>query len=269
MKDTKFQMTNIQLDNKLIELWGNKVKPFNVPQASRLIDNINFTTLTTENLITLLDILVKASGSDRSGFSVDFDNYDILNFVSRKLINTHYQSRRINPIRRCYDILFNYSQLTEGLFALSTMYLVAELEYILKKESKYLDTNGTIIKVIPKSLRDKLSTNNYKIEKRINQIGDILKIYCYRNNSEFAKYLKSYDKKTKAFMKVRLKDAYNSINGKKIKAKYIHTNIVARINASRNQIMHGENSYLIGEIFFFLTLHSIYYLINENMYNEY
>jgi hypothetical protein len=262
-------MTNIQLDNKLIQLWGDKVKPFNVPQTSRLIDNIDFAILTTENLVTLLDILVKASGSNRSGFSVDFDNYDILNFVRQKLICANHQSVRINPIRRCYDILFSNNSSTQGLFALSSMYLVAELEHILKKESKYLNTNGTIIKELPKSLRGKLSTNTYKIGKRINQIGDMIKIYCYRNNSQFAEYLKSYDKKTKAFMKVRLKDAYDTINGKKIKAKYIHTELIARINTSRNQIMHGENSYLIGEIFFFLTLHSIYYLLNENMYNEY
>lgn len=262
-------MTTIELENKLIQLWGDKVKPFNVPQTSRLIDNINFATLTTENLITLLDILVKASGSNKSGFSVDLDNYDILNFVRIKLTNVNLKSVRINPIRRCYDILFYNNRLTLGLFALSSMYLVAELEHILKKESKYLNTDGTIIKVLPKSIRDKLSTRQYKIGKRVNQIGDILTIYCYRNNSQYAEYLKSYDKKTKAFMKVRLKDAYNYINGKKIKAKYIHSELIERINTSRNQIMHGENSYLTGEIFFFLTIHSIYYLLNENMYNEY
>ena len=149
------------------------------------------------------------------------------------------------------------------------MYLIAELEHILKKESKYLDIDGTIVRKIPKTLGTKLYTNNYKIGKRINQIGDILKIYCYRNNSKFANYLKSYDTKTKAFIKVRLKDAYNTINGKKIKVKYIHTPIITRINNSRNQTMHGENSYLIGEIFFYLTLHSIYYLLNENVYKEY
>lgn len=263
-------MTSTQLENKLTELWGDKVKPFNVPQTSRLIKNIDFSTLTKENLVTLLDILVKASGSNRSGFSVDLDNYDILDFVRQKLIQANHQSVRINPIRRCYDILFSNSKATEGLFALSSMYLVAELEHILKKESKYLNTDGTIVKELPRSLRNKLSRNNiYKIGKRINQIGDILKIYCYRNNSQFAKYLKSYDKKTKAFMKVRLKDAFNSINGKKIKAKYVHTKLVERINTSRNQIMHGENSYLNGEIFFFLSLHAIYYVLNENMYNEY
>jgi hypothetical protein len=262
-------MTDIELENILIQLWGDKVKPFNVPETSRLIENINFTTLTTENLITLLDILVKASSSNRSGFSVDFDNYDILNFVRQKLINTNHRSVRLNPIRRCYDILFSNNSSTQGLFALSSMYLVAELEHILKKESKYLNTDGTIVKEIPRSLRNNLSTHNFRIGKRINQIGDIIKIYCYRNNSQFAEYIKSYDKKTKAFMKVRLKDAYNTVNGKNIKVRYIHTELITRINTSRNHIMHGEDSYLIGEIFFFLTLHSIYYLLNENMYDEY
>ena len=262
-------MTNRQLESKLIELWRDAVKPFNVPIASTLMDNIDFTKLTTENLVTLLDILLKSSGSNKSGFSVDKDNYDILDFVRQKLVGTYYQSRRVDPIRRCYDILFSHNSATEGLFALASMYLIAELEYILKKESKYLNIDGTVIRIIPKSLGSKLFTNNYKIGKRINQIGDIIKIYCYRNKSAFSKYLKSFDKKTKAFMKVRLKDAYNSIDGKRIKAKYIHTDLIARINASRNQTMHGENSYLIGEIFFYLTLHSIYYLLNPNMYTEY
>lgn len=262
-------MTNTQLDNKLRELWGDRVKPFNVPPSSRLIHNIDFSRLSTDNLVTLLDILLKASGSNQSGFSVDRDNYDILDFVRQKLINTHYQSKRIHPIRRCYDILFSNSRATEGLFALSSMYLVAELEYILKRETKYLDIDGTITKEIPKALQKQLYTKSYKVGKRVNQIGDILKIYCYRNNSDFANYLKTYDKNTKAFMKVRLKDAFNTINGKKIKAKYVHTNLFARINTSRNQIMHGEKSFLIGEIFFFLTLHSIYYLYNQDLYTEY
>jgi len=262
-------MTNKQLENKLIELWGDKVKPFNVPPTSRLIDNIDFANLNTDNLITILDILLKSSSSDKSGFSVDKDNYDILNFVRAKLVETYYQSRRVNPIRRCYDILFSFSPENEGLFALASMYLIAELEHILKKESKYLTIDGTIVRTIPKTLGKKLFSNNYKIGTRINQIGDIIKIYCYRNNSKFASYLKSYDTKTKAFIKVRLKDVYSIINGKKIKAKYIHTPIISRINTSRNQTMHGENSYLIGEIFFYLTLHSIYYLLNENMYKQY
>lgn len=262
-------MKNEELDNKLIELWGNKVKPFNVPPNSRLIENIDFNSLTTKNLITILDILVKSSWSDKSGFSVDSDNYDILDFVRSELNSAHYQSRRINPIRRCYDILFNYNKETEWLFALASMYLIAELEYLLKKDSWYLSIDGTIIKTIPKSLRTKISTSQYKIGKRINQIGDIITIYCYRNNWEFATYLKNYDSTTKAFMKIRLKDAYSEINGKKIPARYHHINLKDRINKSRNQTMHGENPHLIGEIFFYLTLHSIYYLTNKNVYTEY
>ena len=258
-------MTNKQLEDKLIELWGGIVKPFNVPLTSRLTENIDFTKLTIENLITLLEILLMSSSSDKSGFSVDKDNYDILDFVRQKLVSTHYQSRRVNPVRRCYDILFNNNVATQGLFALASMYLIAEFEHILKKDSKYLAIDGKIIKTIPKSIK----INNHRIGKRVNQIGEILKIYCYRNNSEFATFLKSYDKKTKAFIRVRLKDSYNSIDGKKIKAKYIHTNLVERITDSRNQTMHGENSYLIGEIFFYLTIHSIYYLLNPNMYQEY
>jgi len=70
-------------------------------------------------------------------------------------------------------------------------------------------------------------------------------------------------------MKVQGKGLFNTIDGKKIKVKYIHTSLITRINASRNQIMHGESSYLIGEIFFFLTLHSIYYLLNDNIYKSY
>lgn len=262
-------MTQRELEDKLIELWGATVKPFNPPSGSRLSDNINLSDLSDQSLISLLDILLKSSASDMSGFSVDYDNYDILQVVKEKLSSIHSTSRRLFPVLRCYEILLNHSTSTEGLLPLATMYLISEIEYSLKLRSKYLDDKGIISKEIPTSLSRRLSSSQRRVGKRISQIGDVIKIYCYRNNSPFSIYLKSYDKTTKQYIKILLKGHYNVTNGKRKKARYTHTALIETVNESRNSIMHGEKSYLGTLIFLFLTLHAIFFLNHQDMYQGY
>lgn len=262
-------MEKPELESKLVELWGSIIKPFNPPITSRLHENMDLDSLTNENLIFLVDILMKSSSSSMYGFSVDRDNYDILYTVGLKLKAINSISRRLDPILRCYDILISDYSKNVGMFALSTMYLVADLERYLKSNNIYLNPEGFIVKEIPQTLRKNISSHNYKVGKRINQIGDVIKIYCYRNNSNFAMYLKKFDFETKKYNKIKLKDCYNEINGKKIKAKYNHLNLVDRVNKTRNLIMHGEKSYLISEMFFFLSLNGIIFLYDRNAYSEY
>lgn len=262
-------MTTNQLENILVQLWGSTVKPFNVPKNSELSRHIDINSLSEKNLIYLLDLLLKSSSSSMYGFSVDRDNYDILQVMRTRFYNIKSTSRRLKPILRCYDILYTNHRTQEGLFPLATMYLVAEMEHLLKSSCVYLDKDGIIVKEIPRTLRQKLSSPHFRVGKRINQIGDVIKIYCYRNNSHFSIYLKNLDKKIIAYNKFRLKGCYNSINGKKIKAKYNHIEIVNRINQTRNLLMHGDKSYLNSEIFFYLTLHSIFYLEHQDIYDIY
>jgi hypothetical protein len=262
-------MEKLELENKLIELWGSTVKPFNPALTSRLYENIDLDNLTNENLIYLVDILMKSSSSSMYGFSVDRDNYDILYTVGVKLKAINSISRKLDPILRCYDILIGDASKNVGMFALATMYLVADLERYLKSNSIYLNGEGIIIKEIPKTLRATISSHQFKIGKRINQIGDVIKIYCYRNNSSFAIYLKNIDAETKKYNKIKLKDCYNIINGKRIKPKLNHLNLIERVNVTRNLLMHGEKSYLTTEMFFFLSLNAIIFLYDQNVYSEY
>lgn len=262
-------MTKRDLENILVRLWGSTVKPFNTQPNSRLAENIDLESLTDKNLIYILDVLLKSSSSSMYVFSVDYDNYDIFRIIKSRLYAIKSNSRRIKPILRCYDILESNPRTQEGLFAIATIYLVSEIENLLKSQCLYINQDGIIKKEIPKTLRRKISSPQFKIGKRINQIGDVIKLYCYRNNSPFAYYLKNLDKEIIAFNKVRLKGHFNIENGNKMQAKYHHIKIVDRVNQIRNLMMHGNMPYLDTEIFFYLTLHSIFFLEHKKIYDEY
>jgi hypothetical protein len=259
-------MTNQELQNLLISLWGSTVKPFNLPTNPQLKDHVNLSLLSNENLIYLVDIFLHDAMSNSSGFSVSLDTYEILGEVMKRLRKIASSSRRLNPVLRCYEALFTQSCEIRGQFSLATMYIIAEIEYLLKKESSFLDVDGKIKLELPQSLRDELSSSQWKVGKQISQIGDILKIYCFENNSLFATYLKNFDSNATTYNVKKLQGCYNEINGVKLPVMYEHYTLFERVKKSRNLIMHGEEPYYGCEIFFFLSLHAIFFISSPNLY---
>ncbi len=137
-------MTTSELEIKMIRIMGSPVKPFNVNQANRIINHIDLNSLTNENLIYLLDVSSKALHHQCMGSWLTMTIMSILWLIKDKLYSVKSISRRLNPILRCYDIIFNQSHEKPGTFALATIYLVAEFESYLKANNRYLDKNGII-----------------------------------------------------------------------------------------------------------------------------
>jgi hypothetical protein len=258
-------MNKTDLKAKLVELWGSTIKPINVDAQLRLSRHINFGSLDDEALVFLLDILLKSSGSSGSGFSVDFDNYDILDFIRGRMYQVRSISRRLLPILRCYDIFYGRNTgANEGQWSLAVMYLISALESYFRSNNPYTDSEGVVVQALPQTLNIRKNVGS-----RINQIGEILKIYRYQNGTDFARYLQSYDTEIITYINslINGQDLHNVIDGVKIPAQYVHLNIIERISTTRNSVMHG-NRQAGQDMFLYLTLYSIMFLYDESMYSN-
>lgn len=119
----------------------------------------------------------------------------------------------------------------------ATLYLVSQLEYLLRKNSRYLDTDGKVIKEIPPQLQKK-TIPKYQVgtRKRVNRINDAFVMYTYRNQSLTARTLKHLDSKLL---------------------------ISKRLDKSRNRIMHGELTVTAEGYLCALIISMFYYSQNK------
>lgn len=259
-------MNETDLKKKLTDLWGGLTKPINVDPKLRLINHLDFDELNDEALVSLLDILLKSSGSSGSGFSVDLDNYDILDFMRQRLYQVKATSRRLMPTLRCYDAFAGRNTgPNEGQWSLAVMFLISSLESYFRENNPYTDAGGVVVQQLPQTLSFQKNTGN-----RVNLIGQALELYLYSSPSKFAEYLCGFDAEVIRYVNdlIKRNNLHNVIDGVVVPANYVHTSLVERLNSTRNAVMHGERQ-AGHDMFLFLTLHSIMFVYDQNLFAKY
>jgi hypothetical protein len=176
----------------------------------------------------------------------------ILMIIYEHLINIEVGNygRTLPVIYIFHEILNSSSEEIYDVFAkppIYSAYLLAEIEFIMKIKSKYLDREGKVISKIPNQLSSKLKR---KKGRRYSRIGDIYEIFMYRNESqELRDFFKSADKIFSEYAKISQADfSHFSI--------YSGYNIKSRIRFLRNEIsMHGSYSDYNYDIYFIILLY--------------
>lgn len=268
-------MTNAQLKSLIQQRWGSLIRPDNDDPRFLISEAVDFSILSDENLICLLEIIQNATSPDRYGFSATADNFRLLRLIREKISKKANAKTcpqdRISPVLLCYDALVLEDMWQPGLYALATMYLIAEIEWCMKELCPYLTSDGYITRDLPMQLVRQLTKRDekYKMKKkgkRVSQIEPLMLIYCYRNTNPFALYLKDIDASMKRYTKEVMRGRFNYVDGIKVKHPYQHTDVFKRINETRNSVMHGSESFLMSELHFYLNLHAILFLSNQGIY---
>lgn len=158
-----------------------------------------------------------------------------------------FTGRRIQPLKAALLLLaasqFSHTlprsandtdQILAGGAAISAMYLLAQLEFLCRKNCRYLNEDGTVKRDIPAELREKArrGRNLKPNTKRINQIHQAFCLYLYRNRTLAGRRLQILDRKLR---------------------------IVARLKNTRHPAMHGELPDPAAEARFFGLLIAVFY----------
>lgn len=224
--------------------WGMKVRNVqllasNIPQIR---DHVNFNRTSRSLKAHIAEKLILESCGRIGAFCESGDvTWYIREFgLELRDDGAIFTGRRIQPLKAALLLLAHMQfssalpinssdcdHIRAGGAAMSAMYLLAHLEFLFRKKSRYLYEDGTVKQPIPETLRKKHKINN---KKRINNIDLALILYLYRNNS--AKCLQVLEKKL---------------------------GIARRLKRVRHPIMHGELPDPGFEAMFFGLLTAIFY----------
>ena len=113
---------------------------------------------------------------------------------------------------------------------MTAVYLLAQLEFLCRKKSRYLNEDGTIKRTIPAELRNKAHLR--PSQTRVNRIEQAFVLYRYRNRTLVGKRLRLLERKLR---------------------------IAERLGKIRNPVMHGELPDPAVEAKFFALLIAMFY----------
>jgi hypothetical protein len=165
-------MTNQDLAELFVREWGILHKPstslLNTSKGIFQLLKNDYTDLSDENLIFIGDLILKSVGLHKGSFGIDGDVMGFLWIIHKKL-NFLFSaqsiqipgSSRIPPLKVVFDLIMKGMEqpisfpprYTLGCFAVSTMYLISEIEFIFKYKSRYLDQDGKIKMAFPEALK--------------------------------------------------------------------------------------------------------------------
>ena len=109
-----------------------------------------------------------------------------------------------------------------GGLAISDTYLLAQLEFLCRKKSRYLNEDRTIKLTIPEKLRKKVKLESKPA--RVNQINQAFILYLYRNRTILGKRLRALEKKlgiAERLRKIRYPAMHGELPDPAMEAKFL------------------------------------------------
>ena len=151
------------------------------------------------------------------GDGIDFTGRRIQSLKAALFLLSHLDFSAACPPERS-DIAHIYA----GGGAMVAMYLLASLEFLFRRKSRYLKDNGTIKRTIPLEItkKTKLKSNS----KYTNRIEEAFLLYIYRNRTLAGRQLRILEKKlglSKRFAKIRNPVMHGELSDPSVEARFL------------------------------------------------
>ena len=250
-----------EFERVCLSAWGTNKRDYSILMDSnykRIQDLVDYDILSIEVKMYVAELLIRESKSQPSFI----DSGDVRWFLEHFAKEIEFRrgifgDRRSPPIKASIYLLIygGYTQVDPSHRAdipgaillggppIGSLYLLTQLEYIFRRKSNYLDWDGSIKKEIPdKSLtkvNEKTKRKDYRIGKRVSDIGDALYFYLADNESILAKSISS------------LNDEIDLVN---------------RLRESRHGAAHGPVCDTSIESYLFALLISMFYFSEPKGY---
>jgi len=225
--------------------WGSLKKTV-LPATQLLVkDVVDFGSLCADAKVLIAELLISASCQRLGAIATDEDMVWFLESAAHEIRPLSpegvFSDRRAGLVR---DAII--SLVSMGVSpAIITPYLVAELEFMIRIKSRYLNLSGYIVKSIGKTV---CAHKQFSRKKggRVNLIDVALLLLLYRNSGQLAA-------------------ALNRIGGNLPRSlgPKPRMRLAARLARARHGIMHGEFSFVGTEAYLFALLVTVFFYCEE------
>jgi hypothetical protein len=233
--------------------WGSAVrshKKLFAHGTPQIRDNFDFDKISPSLKVVIAEKLIIESCSRIGAFQESGDVTWYICSFAREIQDDGdgFTGRRIQPLKAALLLLaasqFSHSlprsandtdQILAGGAAVSATYLLAQIEFLCRRNGRYLKDDGTIRRAIPLQVRKKagLTTNaRPNTRDRVSQVHQAFCLYLYRNRTLAGRRLQILDRKLR---------------------------IVARLRRIRHPVMHGESPDPAAEARFLGLLIAMFY----------
>jgi len=205
-----------------IAAWGTERRVFGLPLAPpgmrRIQDSFKFDQISPALKVHIADHLIRESCSHVGSFAETGDvSWYICNFgLGIQGTEDGFGGRRRQPLKAALFLtaLESFSSavptdsdplihIKAGGGAMAAMYLLAQLEFHLRRTSRYLKPDGNVQKKLPPQLTRQISRKPSD-QRRINNVDQALTIFLYRNRTPLAKSLGTLERDLRLTQRLRM-----------------------------------------------------------------